>query len=165
MSLVRFIATKIKLDSNWDMRELSLAGLLNTETGDAILEIQKILKSIDPDTTIQVLDICNSLYYSQPISYLDHPLKSFEFQTVSNDELTLQSNRLASLFSADGGETWYDIDRSPSFRKFWLFIYKDLFRCPNWMKSFVQKKLLYYVSFPYESENCRTYSVKTTKVS
>lgn len=165
MSLVRFIANKIKTDSNWDMRELSLAGVLNTETGDAILEIQKILKVVDPDEVITILNACKGLYYSKPLSYLDHPLKSFEFQVISNDELTLQSTRLASLFSADGGETWYDIDKEPKFRKFWLFVYRDLFRCPNWMKSFIQKKLLYYVSFPYEPESCRTYKIPTEKIS
>ncbi len=55
----------------------------------------------------------------KPLSPIEHPLKTGEYQKVG--EGTLQSTRLFSLFSDDGGRTWHDINlRVPKVWKYLL---------------------------------------------
>ena len=54
------------------------------------------------------LDICKQLMYGAPITPIDNPTITGEY--IAHSGLEWQSTRLGSLFSRDGGKSWYDIN-------------------------------------------------------
>lgn len=72
----------------------------------------------------------------KPLTALKNPMETGEYQDVSgysqtSPMKTLQSTRLSSVFSEDGGKTWYDID----------------LKVPRWKKWFGVRR--HYIKFPY----------------
>ena len=149
MGIVRFIADRITAKKESLLKELSLAGLLNTEVGEALIEINKVLFAIEPEFREDVLILADKVRLGMPLSSLDDPAKTSEFIIVDQVTLKLQSTRLPSLFSTDKGLTWYDIDIFPRHYLWWTFI-NGIFGKPKWMQNFMRKRLLYHVEFPYD---------------
>jgi len=157
MSLIAYVRQNSKPASNV-YKELSLIGMLNTEPGDAVIEISKILQAVDISTHPMILKMALQLAENKPLSPIYHPVKHNEFVItgIKKDGLMiLQSTRLPSLFSDDGGMNWYDIDIKPSFRWFWSYLNKNIFIKPGRIKNLIKKRLLYYVDFPYEQDCIR----------
>lgn len=149
MGLISIVYGRIQENKNYILKELSMANLLDTDDGDAIIAIDKILKSIHPGDREWILSLSKKLNNHEPISYLDCPLSDMNFIILNDNNLArLQSTRLLSLFSDDHGASWYDIDITPKFRWFWKPINKYLNL--KWIQLFVKKQLLHYVEFPYE---------------
>lgn len=149
MGIVRFIADRITAKKESLLKELSLAGLLNTEVGEALIEINKVLFAVEPEFREDVLILADKIRLGMPLSSLDDPAKTSEFIIVDPVTLKLQSTRLPSLFSTDMGLTWYDIDIVPDHFFRWTFI-NIIFGKPKWMQNFLRKRLLYHVEFPYD---------------
>ena len=157
MSLIAYVRKSLKPTPNI-YKELSLANLLNTEIGNAVLEINKTLQATDPDLHEMVLEITLKLIQNKPLSQIYNPVEHQEFTFVSTNKdglITLQSNRLLSLFSDDNGLSWYDIDIKPPFRWFWSYLNKSIFIKPGRIKNLIKKRLLHYVDFPYEQDSSR----------
>jgi len=157
MSLIAYVRQNSKPASNV-YKELSLIGLINTELGDAVIEVNKILQAVNPALHVMVLKLSLQLAQNKPLSKIYHPVKHNEFVIVGTNKeglITLQSTRLPSLFSDDGGINWYDIDIKPSFRWFWSYLNKNIFIKPGRIKNLIKKRLLHYVDFPYEQDCIR----------
>lgn len=85
--------------------------------------------------------ICTGLFERlirfRPLTPLDNPFITGEYNDVSEYSgkpagTDLQGTRLSSLFSHDGGKTWYDLDKPLS-----------------WLRRKVLRQRRAYVSFPY----------------
>lgn len=89
-----------------------------------------------------------NIVWSTPTTPVEDPMKTGEYQCVSQmhvDDInagkpvTLQSTRLGTLFSEDGGNTWYDLDKPIRFLA---------------LKSIFSRKIpRAYVEFPYVPHN------------
>lgn len=92
----------------------------------------------------------------KPITPLLNPMETGLYHDISDfnpqdGKCTLQSTHVSSLFSEDGGKTWYDIDRKP---KGIQYLYCQLYRhflcnittgkVRDWLHSFTRV----YVKFP-----------------
>lgn len=57
------------------------------------------------------IDLFSRVIRFRPLTPIENPMKNKEyFEPYDDDRSCLQSKRLFSLFSEDGGEHWYDID-------------------------------------------------------
>ena len=79
---------------------------------------------------------------------LYHDVSGFNPQ---DGKQTLQSTHVSSVFSEDGGKTWYDIDRKPKgIQKIYCYIYRYILcnittgKVRDWLHSFTRV----YVKFP-----------------
>jgi hypothetical protein len=80
------------------------------------------------------LELFERLARYRPLTPIDNPLNKHEYVdhgNVTDGDLTYQSTRLSSLFSEDGGKSWYDIDLP----------------IPRWKRWFGARRA--YVVFPY----------------
>lgn len=149
MSLIKNVREKNRKIGSY-LKELSLRGIeINSDQADLIIAIMTLINVADAESrsTYSVwdsLDICKKLMYGTPLTPLDNPKTTGEFIALNDKDL--QSSRLGSLFSQDGGETWYDIDKLSFKVMFWRFVVEFLKLNPKKHK----KRLLPYVKFPYD---------------
>ena len=92
----------------------------------------------------------------KPITPLLNPMETGLYHDVSgfnpqDGKCTLQSTHVSSLFSEDGGKTWYDIDKKPKgIQKIYCYIYRHFLcnittgKVRDWLHSFTRV----YVKFP-----------------
>ncbi len=118
-------------------RELRAAGLFDEDSdyggmlGPAVLELVKLFAEQGHSgfSAHLTLSIFNRVASYKTLVPLPDPLIAKEYMEVH--EQTLQSTRRSSVFSEDGGKTWYDIDKRIPAWKQWLGIRR------------------FYISFPY----------------
>ena len=84
MSLIAYVRKSLKPTPNI-YKELSLANLLNTEIGNAVLEINKTLQATDPDLHEMVLEITLKLIQNKPLRQIYNPEEHQEFTFVSTN--------------------------------------------------------------------------------
>jgi hypothetical protein len=100
-------------------RELREAGLFDKDSdyggmlGEAVLELVKTFSAqghsgFSAGCTISLFKIVASWGVLSP---LKNPMITGEWMEVCDSPLTYQSTRKSSVFSEDGGKTWYDIDK------------------------------------------------------
>ena len=133
MSLVEYAQDELKR-AGWFDKDSDYAGLV----GPAVIEMMKQFAEEGHSgySAHLVLGIFERLASYRPLTPLDNPTKNYEYHDVSEHSgtapgTTLQSTRKSSVFSEDGGKTWYDID----------------VRVPKWKRLFGVRRA--YVSFPY----------------
>ena len=92
----------------------------------------------------------------KPITPLLNPMETGLYHDVSEFNMkpgkqTLHSTHVFSVFSEDGGKTWYDIDREPKgIQKIYCYIYRHFLcnittgKVRDWLHSFTRV----YVKFP-----------------
>lgn len=150
MSLCNIAANPQSYSKVVPIKELSLSGILNTPKGAMILDIYNYIISNydDCDTPLEIANNVKLLLLQKPLSPIDSPVYTGEY--INHGNGTLQSTRLSSVFSHDGGATWYDIDRKSKHANLITTIL-------SWIPAYFQnirKKLyakrLYYISFPYD---------------
>ena len=133
MALVEYAQEELQR-AGWFDKDSDYAGIV----GPAVIEMMKQFAEEGHSgySAHLVLHIFERLASFKPLTPLDNPMENSEFHCVSQYSgtppmTTLQSTRKSSVFSDDGGKTWYDIDK----------------KLPRW------KKLLHirraYVTFPY----------------
>jgi hypothetical protein len=67
------------------------------------------------------IDLFNRVARFQTLAPLKNPLKTGEYIEVSGGpDIVWQSTRRHSVFSEDGGQTWYDIDKRVPRLKRWF---------------------------------------------
>lgn len=118
-------------------RELREAGLFEKDAdygwalGDAVIELVKVFAAQGHSGSSAALTI--SLFRTVArygiLSPLKNPMVSGEYMDVSeysgvNGGTCLQSTRKSSIFSEDGGKTWYDIDKRIPRWKRWFGVYR-----------------------------------------
>lgn len=119
-------------------KELALAKLLATSTGSAILDLHMYLSKYEESDRKMILYYYNELIDHRPLSYIDNPMDTLDYTDKGFGYL--RSNRLDSLRSKDGGQTWQDSAKTyqTTFQKlisvFGLNLYTE-----------------YQVTFPYQS--------------
>ena len=98
----------------------------------------------------------NKLASFKPLTPLRNPMETGLYHDVSDFNMktgkqTLQSTHVSSVFSEDGGKTWYDIDRKPKgIQKIYCYIYRHVLcnittgKVRDWLHSFTRV----YVKFP-----------------
>jgi hypothetical protein len=104
-------------------RELREAGLFDSESsyggmlGDAVMELVKVFAAqghsgCSAGMTIDVFRIVARYGLLNPMK---NPMQTGEYMEVghlsSDNRPMYQSTRKSSVFSDDGGKTWYDIDK------------------------------------------------------
>jgi hypothetical protein len=100
-------------------RELREAGLFDKDSdyegklGHAVMELVRVFAKQGHSgfSARQVIRIFSSVANYELLNPLKNPIETGEYMDVGS---YLQSTRRHSVFSADGGKTWYDIDKRPS---------------------------------------------------
>lgn len=148
MSIIKFLA-KQKPTNGYYIKELTMAGLKHDQPQThLILEVMHVIKKHEDDNeTYSVwhcLDICKQLMYSTPITPIDNPSETGEY--IAHSKTEWQSTRLGSLFTRDGGNSWYDISHASLKNRVCRAISKWFTKTPEFLKP----HLLFYVKeFPY----------------
>jgi len=94
------------------------------EIGPAVIELVKVFarQGHSGGSASLVVMLFSRVAMHELLSPLEDPMKSGEYIAHSEREGgCYQSTRLCSVFSADGGLTWYDIDRPKPWWKRWAF--------------------------------------------
>ena len=140
MGLIDYIVKRNRHVSGTVLKELALAGDLNTEVGEAVIEIMKVYER-EPDNQDIIYRYVKRLYNNYPLSPIDNPKISGEY--IDHGYGHLQACRYLNLCSRDNGESWYDIMHHSKFE--WLFkFFKGLISDDTY-----KKHVLGYVEFPY----------------
>lgn len=131
MSLVEYAQEELQR-AGWFDKDSDYAGLV----GPAVIEMMKQFAAEGHSgySAHLVLHIFERLASYRPLTPLDNPMEKKEFidhTEISGGQQTFQSTRHSSLFSEDGGKTWYDIN----------------LRIPKWKRFLGIKRA--FVSFPY----------------
>lgn len=115
--------------NGWAIKELALSHLLNTKEGIEALKIYESLNAnnYNPATLKQIMLITMALQNQVPLSRLENPIDTNEFEKLSDTWLV--STRCKSVQSYDNGKTWLDIDKKTPFFKM-LFHIKDQIKFP-----------------------------------
>jgi hypothetical protein len=112
-------------------RELREAGLFDADSdyagglGEAVLGLVKVFAEQGHSGTSAQLtvDLFRRVASYQTLTPLKNPMASGEYidhSDISGGNPVFQSTRKPSVFSEDGGKTWYDIDRAIPLWKQWL---------------------------------------------
>jgi hypothetical protein len=113
MSLVSYAQRELEL-AGWFKEDSDYAGMV----GPAVVKM--VEQFAEEGHSGYSAGLCLALFKEvaafKPLSPITNPLDTGDFHDVSGPSgtpkmTTLQSTRLSSLFSEDGGETWYDIDK------------------------------------------------------
>jgi hypothetical protein len=100
-------------------KELWLAGLMAEESdfdggvGKAVLELVKVFAAQGHSgySARMTIEAFQKVAKFEPLTPLKNPKFTGEYIVHENsDVITMQSTRRQSVFSEDGGKTWYDID-------------------------------------------------------
>ena len=139
MSLVGYAQDELQR-AGWFDKDSDYAGMV----GPAVIEMMKQFAEEGHSgySAHLVLHIFERLASYRPLTPLDNPMEKSEYHCVSYASgtppmTTLQSVRRSSVFSEDGGKTWYDIDKK-------LPRWKTLLR-----KLHIPISHLAYITFPY----------------
>lgn len=98
------------------IKELALADKLNTKEGIAVLNIFDIMNNFDNDINhAEVIKIVHRLIMSKPLTSIDNPSSTGEFEDMGNGWLV--STRCKNVQSLDDGSTWIDMSNPPSLFK------------------------------------------------
>lgn len=103
-------------------RELRAAGLFDKDSdydgmlGDAVMELVKVFAAQGHSgaSAHMTIDIFMRVAAYQPLVALKNPMTTGEFidhSDIHGGNPVYQSTRKSSVFSEDGGKTWYDIDK------------------------------------------------------
>lgn len=112
-------------------RELREAGLFDKDSdydgmlGEAVLELVKAFAAQGHSgmSAHMTIDLFRRVASYQILNPLKNPMASGEYldhTDISDGNLVFQSTRKSSVFSEDGGKTWYDIDKHVPRWKRWL---------------------------------------------
>jgi hypothetical protein len=118
-------------------RELKAAGLFDTDgdygghIGPDVLELVRVFaaQGHSGGSMDLTLELFNKVIRYKTLLPLQNPMDNREY--ISH-EVMLQSTRVSTVFSDDGGLTWYDIDR----------------KVPWWKRKLFGVRRS-YISFPY----------------
>src|ERR1051325_7595598 len=107
-------------------RELREAGLFDKDSdyegmlGEGVMELVRVFAAQGHSgfSAQCTIDLFRRVASYQVLTPLKNPMETKEYQEVY--ENTLQSTRKSSVFSEDGGKTWYDIDKRVPWWKRWL---------------------------------------------
>jgi hypothetical protein len=123
-------------------KELRDAGLFDADSdyggmiGEDVMSLVRVFAEQGHSgmSAQMVLSLFSKVAAYQPLMPLKNPMKTGEFHDVSTFSgtpvmTTLQSLRRSSVFSEDGGKTWYDIDK----------------RVPRWKRWFGVRR--HYIKF------------------
>lgn len=111
-------------------RELRLSGLCDKDSdyegalAECTLELIKVFaeQGHSGGSGPRVISLFSRLASFKTLTPLGDILKSGEYVIHDEDGSgTLQSTRRSSVFSSDGGQTWYDINRPKPWYTRWMF--------------------------------------------
>lgn len=125
-------------------RELRDAGLFDADSsyggmlGESVMELMKVFaaQGHSGGSAHMTIDLFRRVASYQVLSPLKNPMEAKEYIDHSDSHggnPVYQSTRKSSVFSEDGGRTWYDIDK----------------RIPWWKRWFGVRRA--YISFPKQT--------------
>lgn len=142
MSLIAYAEDELKR-AGWFDKSSDYAGMV----GPAVMEMMKQFAEEGHSgySAHLVLHIFERLASYRPLTPLENPKETGEYHDVSgpsgtDEGRTLQSLRKSSVFSEDGGKTWYDIDKKLSRTRRWTLRLRAI-GIPVSHRA--------YISFPY----------------
>lgn len=125
-------------------RELRKAGLFDEDAdyggmlGEGVLELVKVFAEQGHSgfSARMAIRLFAKVANYETLTPIDNPATTGEYIACDLGEMTWQATRKYSLFSNDGGRSWYDIDRKPNLLK--RLIKRLRLPVPNrWLRAYV----------------------------
>lgn len=138
-NLVRYARQQLEESGWFDPNDGDYGGKI----GPAVLEIVQTFAKQGHSGGSQaiMLSLLERLLSYKPIAAIRNPMEKDEYidhSEISSGDPVFQSTRISTVFTADGGKTWYDLDRP----------------CPRWKRLLANTfhfpiDTRCYIKFPY----------------
>lgn len=123
MALTEFAERELR-EAGYFEQEDDKGGIYYGMIGPAVVELVKVFaaQGHSGQSAQIVLTLFSRVAAYKPLTPFRHPMKTGEYidhTDISGGQPVYQSTRVSSVFSEDGGKTWYDIDQKiPLWKRF-----------------------------------------------